>query len=194
MMLESSWGFETSGGGTPGLTLIESKVVAPAVSSVTFSSIPQTHAHLLLRVKARSTKVDSDPAVSWDSLSVHANGDTGSNYSVIRRYYNSYGSAFSGASYGSITRLPGGLFPTATAAADNFGSADIDFVDYRGSSHKVVQIRNGFSAEHATRGVEGQTMSQAESWDNTAAITSLTVSFLVGNLEAGCRLDLYGVI
>ena len=190
----SYWGWESGGGAVAGLTLIESKVLSVAASSATFSSIPQTYSHLSLRLKLRSTKVDSDPAQSWDDLSVHVNGDTGSNYSIVRMYYNTYGNSHAGNAYGGITRIAPGLMPTATAASDNFGSADIDFTDYRGASHKIVLSRGGFSAEHATRGIEGQTTTNAQSWDDTAAITSLAVSFATGNLEAGCRLDLYGVI
>jgi hypothetical protein len=56
-------------------TLIEGKTLSSAVSSITFSSIPQTYTDLLFRVSAR--EASSNP---WSDLRIGLNGGTSDHY------------------------------------------------------------------------------------------------------------------
>ena len=191
----SYWGFETSGGGTPGLTLIESKVLSVATADVEFTSIPQTYAHLILKCSLRTTGAGS--VNTGELLRIEINGDSAvGNYAyALWRGGNGWGIGSTVAN--DVNQVI--LAPTQNAPSDFFSVGDITFNDYRGSHYKISQVVSSayIDTAYPSPGSPPDWRLDQNSlmWESTAAITSILIkSVNSNNLASGCRLDLYGVI
>lgn len=161
--------------------LISDQVLGADAASVVFSSIPQTFKHLEVRASVRSTLA----ATSADRLWIRVNGDTSANYSTSRLIGN--GAAVVSDTQGG-TGCEIGYTYGATATANLYSAHRIEFPNYTAAYTKAFDgtfaARLNGSYEIGTNGGY---------WNNTAAITSLTVlSQGGGNLKAGTRVTLYG--
>lgn len=146
-----------------------------------FNSIPQTYTHLQIRVSGRSGQSAS---VGNLYSNVNAGGFTYSDHRIIGN-----GSA---ASSSSDTGLPylffGSFFPAATAAANLFGSAIIDILDYTNTSkNKVYKVYGGYDANgsgliHLASGLV----------QTTQAITNTYVD-TEGGFASGSIASIYGI-
>ena len=159
-------------------TPLGNTTLASAVSSVTFGSIPATYRDLVVIVVAKgSTNLEGR---------LRLNGDTGNNYSFVR-----------------ISGTPGGGGVTATNAAsqsaaytsssvvdartDSFLQLVINIMDYSATDkHKTILNR----ADNAARGAEVI----ANRWENSAAVTSVTILTSTGNWAIGSTMTLYGIV
>lgn len=180
--LASFIGGPTSGG----LTIIEDTTVgAGGVASVTFSSIPQTYSHLYVVGSARSTYNNVN-----GSVLLQFNGDTGSNYWQSLVYYN----ASTVSAYNSMNTFGYVGFCTAlTSAANAFSPFYAFIMDYTNTA-TYKSWQGGAVATGTQSGSTGAYPGWAGgSWQNTAAITSVTVLPSATGWAQYSRFTLYGL-
>jgi len=158
---------------------IATTTLSTTTASVTFSAIPATYTHLQLRITARST----------GSLDViyRLNGDTtAANYRTHLLYGNGT-SATSGtiANEAYITDIA-----STSTIADAFGVAVVDFLDYANTNkYKVTRSLGGFDMNGAT----GYILLISSLWQNTNAITSITMNPITGSFAQYSSFALYGI-
>ena len=158
---------------TPTYTLIDSQLLSSTSTNITFTSIPQSYADLVL-------VCESSASTGSVYHYIRFNNDTGSNYKRV------YMQARSGAQ-------DGGVF-TQTYIEGNNGAAGTsdrnyticDIMDYsRTDKQKTVLISN--SDDQAARIVEA-----AATWANNSAITEIDI--FQGTYAVGSRFSLYGIV
>jgi hypothetical protein len=146
-------------------------------STIEFTSIPSTYTDLVVLISARSTGVDPNIMIRFNSSS--------SNFSQKRLV--SDGSSV--ASYGTYGEWSAWA-TLSTDTASTFGNSLIYISNYGSSNYKSLSSdatgENNATANNMTLG--------AELWSNTAAITS--VSFVMGssyNFAQHSSATLYGI-
>jgi hypothetical protein len=150
----------------------ESIATITSGGSFTFSSIPSSYKSLQLRMIGASS--------FGTGVSIRFNGDTGANYRSD--YFTTTSSGATPNAQSSTTSINnisniGGVSP-------NVGGAMINIFDYNLSKIKTVYAQGGSSS--ATSYGVGQ-------WNNTSAITSVTVFINTGSFQTGSSIALYGV-
>jgi len=160
-------------------------VTSASSSSITLSSIPSTYKHLVLRVIAKN---DQSGETYWNNLKVTFNTDTNQN------------------NYFSFRVMADGNSTASTANADtsalgsyngggqgsNLFSANIfEFLDYT-DTNKYKNARCFFGTGYAG-GTYSATGFTTTTWENTAAINSLTLITGSGNFAVGTTVSLYGL-
>jgi len=147
-----------------------------SANSVTFSSIPATYRDLVLVFNGKSTV-----GAGNDVLGIQINGDTGSNYTVVRM--NGNGSSTDSATLSGAT---GGqaLIGNNSSTLPN---VIYQFMDYSATDkHKTFLGRGNDSATNVS--------ATASRWANTAALTSIRVFANSGsNYSVGSTFNLYGI-
>jgi hypothetical protein len=165
-------------------TLIASNTVGSGgVASVTFSSFAATYTYLKIVVSTRAS--DSSPP----GLLITFNGAT-TNFS--HRYLLGDGaSAASGTNAYSIgsASIYAGTSEGTSNTASTFSSHDIYIPNYTGSNYKSVSIDAASENNAAT----AYAVFSAGLWSNTAAITSVSLSFNSGNFVQYSTFYLYGI-
>lgn len=153
---------------TPTYEAIATITLTSSASSITFSSIPQNYADLILAV---NFKLNSDSTVG-----IRFNGDSGSNYKNLRMFGT-------GSSAISDTRtLSSADFETGNAS-NNFNTSIVQIMDYSSTDkYKSVFYR-------ANQNIVGAGIN---SWENTSAITSFEI-IASGGYATGCTFSLYGI-
>jgi hypothetical protein len=149
------------------------------VSSIVFSGIPQTYTDLQLVYSARSSRaaVGDDGYVRFNSSS--------SNLSSLVLY----GTGSSALSFydGSIAYVA--YFPANNSTASVFGNGSIYIPNYAGSTYKSI---SGDVVTENNAATAFQEMCSGL-WSSTAAITSLAIFALNGNLMEYSSASLYGI-
>jgi hypothetical protein len=164
------------------MKLIESKTLGTAQAAIEFTSIPQDGTDLLLVTSLRS--VDG------------SNGDYGfasfnsSTANFSARYLFGTGSAaFSNAGPGGSGRMIAHSM-AANDTANTFANSACYIPNYSGATAKSFSV-DAVRESNAT-GTEMGIV--AGLWNNTAAITSITISsFSTANWAAGCIASLYKI-
>lgn len=156
-------------------------VGAGGVSSITFSSIPQTYTHLQIRYTSRN-------AAATDTVLAQLNSDTGSNYAW--HSLRGSGSAASSTAATSQTRLemPWNAYSGTTANA--FGTAVVDILDYT-NTNKNTTVRSLGGAE---LNGSGYIFFESGLWMNTAAVSTVMIYPESGSFAQYSHFALYGVI
>ncbi len=157
---------------------IQTQTVGTATPSITFSSIPQSYTDLVLVSFYGTSVLDTS---GW----LRFNSDSGSNYSwtyLLGDGSGAYSGRFSNQTYttldgaGAGTTL--GTSIQATSHIMNYSNATTNKTvltrDNNGSTYKSVDLKTGL-------------------WRSTAAITSITVGCVTGNLIVGSSFTLYGI-
>jgi hypothetical protein len=143
---------------------------------ITFSSIPSGYSHLQIRMFTLNA------SATYNYLQF--NGDTGSNYS----YHQIYGDGSSVSAQGGasnsviyIQQLPSSTtYPTV---------AIVDILDYANTNkYKTVRSLSGVDTNGG-----GYIYYRSGSWQNTAAVTSLTFTASAGSYTTSSVFALYGV-
>ena len=164
---------------------IATTLVGSAVSSVTFSSIPQTYKHLQIRILGRTTRVSNDATIS-----IQLNSDTGSNWSNHNMFGD--GSATSSGGGGSRAYDFTGvcLGVGSSAAANIFGVGVTDIFDYANTDkYKTIRTLTG-----SDRNGSGNVSVQSANWRNNNAITSIGFFDSSGaNIATNTHIALYGI-
>jgi hypothetical protein len=165
-------------------TLISSNVLASSAASVTFSAIPATYTDLVVRWSARS-----DRSSNIASILVTMNGSS-SGYSYTYLLGNGGGAAASSARAASQTSNLAFYITAATATANTFASGDLYYPNYAGSANKVMSS----DVAHEDNTSVAYLSVLANLWQNTAAITSITLTASQSsNFVSGSSFYLYGI-
>ena len=154
-------------------------------SSVTFSSIPGTFAHLQIRAIGRTNRSNSD----LDDIRANINGSSGSG----KRTHFLYGegaSALASENSNYLTLGWGGAMTGGLAAASIFGVAVIDILDYANTNkYKTIRCLDGADLNGSGRVVLNSTL-----WDSTSAITSIELIPGFGTtIQQYSHFALYGI-
>jgi hypothetical protein len=144
-------------------------------SSITFSSIPSTYAHLQIRANFSTN-------VGEETLTMNYNSDSGSNYSWHQLYGT--GSVFSSGGSNSNTVYVGYVNRSGQP-----GSFVLDILDYANTS-KYKTSRELFGADNNTVG--GSIGMRSHNWRNTNAITSIVLAS-GGTINQYSHFALYGI-
>jgi hypothetical protein len=147
-------------------------------SSVSFNSIPSGYQHLQIRGIQRTT------GGVWD-LRLQANSDTGNNYATHR--LGGFGSGTFADGIASTSSIKLGLVGTVTSI---FGGTVVDILDYKNTNKfKTVRSLNGYDENGG-----GYVLLTSGLWQNTNAITSLTLSLSSsGNFLEYSKFGLFGI-
>jgi len=169
-------------------TLISSNVLTSSQASVVFSSIPATYTDLILRFSARAA-TDTSPS----SMGIKLNADTGNNSATYLR-------VIAGPSVESLRRsgtdsgnyLFDRFTDTASDETSNtFSNAEVYIPSYTVSQNKPVSLFTVNEANVATTLYSPNI--GAGLFRNTAAISSITIMNLSGNMASGSSFYLYGI-
>jgi len=161
------------------MVLLEKITVgATAVSTVTFSGIPQTgYTDLVVKMSTRSSL-----AGLADDVEIIFNG---SSANFTGKYLQGNGATATSGSYGRYV----GTGPAATSTANSFGNFEIYIPNYASANYKSFSVDS----------VEEENASSAYAeiiaglWSNTAAITQITLDLVSGNFAQYSTFYLYGV-
>lgn len=156
------------------------------VSSVSFTSIPDTYKHLQVRAIVRTTYTSG----TTHNLNMTINNDTGANYSFHQLQGN--GSAMN--SYGenvNRTNCVQVLHMTTDASTSGmFGTAIIDILDYANTNKKrTVRSYKGQDQNNS----DGTVGLHSYLYNSTTAISRLDFIPAVGNLTQYSHIALYGI-
>ncbi len=146
-------------------------------NSYTFSNIPQTYNELYLITTGYTTSGGEN------SICVQFNSDTGNNYGWVA--FEGVGSTAQGVGSNSSITQP---------------NAQVGLITSAGVSTSIVHVV-GYSTSGIYKGILGQggistrVRGYCGHWNNTAAITSMTVLIYpnAGNWVSGATLGLYGI-
>ena len=161
-------------------TLIEAKTLGSNTATIAFTSIPQTYTDLKLVFSARSSFTGDYLRGAY----LRFNSDTtDGNYSAKRIYIND---ANTGAN--SDSSILSTFVNADGATANIFGNGEIYIPNYTSANYKSASIdsstENNGNAKSALA---------AFLWNNTAAITSITLTPEAGNLVQYSTFYLYGI-
>lgn len=156
------------------------------LTSVTFSNIPQTYAHLQVRGIARNTSHSGGGAEQ--NLRMQFNGDTASNYSD--HWIAGDGSSASASNELTTSMmLAYGIIPMDTETANSYGTFVTDLVDYaNGSKYKTIRSLIGKDTNGG-----GYIFLSSGNWRSTSAVTSLVLYPQAGSFAQYSSFALYGV-
>lgn len=174
------------GSGIGALTQISQQVLAAQANSVTFSSIPQIYDTLILVIKARVTD-----AVANIGGTMEFNSDAGANYS--REYFGvGNGSANNGQNVGVVPGTAAAFLATGASAGANDAAVNIITIPrYAETTFNKAGITN---VTCYGSGINNQGYQISWTWNNTAAITSITlIDGNGGNFLVGSSFTLYGM-
>jgi hypothetical protein len=169
---------------TSAMTLIESKTLTAAASSIEFINIPQDGTDLVLLCSLRTTRSGADIE---DSVKLEFNNST-SNYSFRQLRGNGSENTPISASASNSLFLQNQNSDSVTA--NTFSSNSVYVANYTAAVAKSVSVDSvserdaGFTYQNILAGL----------WNDTTAISSIKLTANVGpNLTAGCTVSLYKV-
>jgi hypothetical protein len=166
------------------MTLIETKTLGTAASSIEFTSIPQDGTDLLAIMSMRLNVA----AVSAD-LIARFNGDTGNNY-AFRRLVGRVSTVDSDAATGGNDLFLVGVQAGNTSTANTFGNGSLYIPNYTSSTGKTGLV----SSVAETNGTTSDQSLIVSGWSGTAAITSILFRpFFTENILAGSTISLYKI-
>lgn len=163
---------------------IMSVTLPGSVNLVEMNLIPNTYAHLQIRIFSRSARAAAD-----DTVYIRLNSDSSSSYSWHRLRGN--GSTVISGGYYPDGIMFAGQTPGASAASGIFGTSIVDIFDYRSTSkNKTIRSLGGYDANGS-----GMVELYSGSWNSTAEVIALTfANYASGNNFAeGTVFALYGI-
>lgn len=162
-------------------------VPAGGVSLVTFSSLPQTFAHLHLRVSAQCSYAD---AGGPGQIFMNFNSDTGANYTRHELLGNGSAAVSAGYATGSYNYVSIQRFLYTSSSPNTFGASLVDIFDYtKTTKFKTTRNVGGFDNNGS-----GEVALASSLWINTSAISRIDLTPISGNtFKQNSRFDLYGL-
>jgi len=148
------------------MTIIQHQELASAQASITFSSIPQTYTDLVLVTSLRSAR-----SAGFEEYRIYFNG---ANSNLSSRYLE--GDGGSGAS-GTTANGYIGIGNSNTSTSNTFSNQQIYIPNYTSSNAKSYSS----DSVSETNGSTAYSDLVAGLWNQTAAITSLTIINGTGN-------------
>jgi hypothetical protein len=162
------------------MTLIESKTLTSAASSIEFINIPQDGTDLVLVASPRTNRASN----GLEILKIEFNGST-TGYTYRELTGNGSTADTSGG-----TGIRGGYATATTATANTFGNNTIYIPNYTSSVAKSYSV-DGTMETNATTSFLGIF---ANLWSGTSAITSINITGLNGGtFQIGSMFSLYKV-
>jgi len=162
-------------------------VGAAGASSVSFTNIPNTYAHLQLRIMART-----DRGAEQDSLKLQFNLDTTNGNYYASHYVSGNGASVTVDAQGTNAYVWLPRYAADSATASNFGVTVTDILDYTSTNkHKVIRNIGGYDNNGS-----GQVWFSSGMWfpSSIAAITSIQMSPVSGTIfKQYSQFALYGV-
>jgi hypothetical protein len=163
---------------TPTYTPLATVTLASGASSVTFSSIPATYRDLVL--------VSVVAQVNNTGHQMRANGDTGSNYSLVQMFGDGSTATSNSGTLAYFTPFVNNN-PATNTGSPVMGMTQI--MDYSATDkHKTILCTNS-----GLSGLSPMVARSAFRWANTAAITTLVAFAVSGDIAAGSTFNLYGI-
>ena len=162
-------------------SLISSNVFTTAAASLTFSSIPATYTDLVIRYSTRASV-----AGTTRSYRITMNGSaTGYSWTYIL----GNGATASSANGTSVAFNLALNQNGDTTTANTFTNGELYFASYAGSTFKVMSS----DSAHEDNSTNAQRSAVANLWQNTSAITSITIANPTDNIMSGSSFYLYGI-
>ena len=119
---------------------------------------------------------------------VRVNGDTGNNYNGIK-FFASASTANSTSTSNSSFFLPSS--GSARGWSTDVGSIVFDFNNYSNTTQYKTALYSAFEGGTSSGGL--YVILWSGTWQNTAAITSITAGNLSNNMDSGSVASLYGI-
>lgn len=157
-------------------------------ATISFTSLPTDYQHLQIRFSAREESGGGTNAAN--QIAMRFNSDSGDNYS-LHRLFGDGSTVASDAYTSSITSIRvSGLNGSATTA-NSFSGGIIDILDYQNTNkRKTVKSLAGTDLNDAN----GRIFFSSGCWENTAAITSITITSSAGvDFNEHSHFALYGI-
>ncbi len=168
--------------------IASSTVGASNVSSISFTSIPQTYTDLMLEVSGRTTNW----GYSYNNLYLSINGTpSGSSYS--NRILYAVGTTAGSFNQLGTSQLLIGATPSTAGTASTFSNTTCYLPNYTGSNKKSASS-DGASERNSTTNGDIFLSLIAGLWDSTSAITSLYLTSDSSDFVQYTSAYLYGVI
>jgi len=167
--------------------VVDSEEITATQPTMQFDNVPNNYFGLAIRYMARC-----DSANISVRLQLQFNGDGGSNYhgTLAHRFAGTLTDVQSNHNIGSI---PVGEIPGASATQTNTAGAGlIEIPGYTNTTFTKLVTSKGVVELDNT--LDNQLLDElgAGQWNNTAAITSITLQPATGSFVAGSRAVLYG--
>jgi hypothetical protein len=164
--------------------IASSIITSAGVYAADFSSIPQTFAHLQLRIYARGTQASVN-----NFILLQYNGDTGGfNY----RAHSLVGDGATAGASGDAaqsTYINIGNVTGATATANVFGVGIVDILDYTSTTkNKTNRTLIGWDNNGS-----GQAFLSSGLWSISPIVAINRIQLYMANAAVGTRIDLYGI-
>jgi len=152
-------------------------------ASIAFTSIPQTYTDLQLLVSARSNRTTD----IRDEIHVRFNSNTSGYSARTLRGDGSTAASGTGSTATALTRMD---MPSSTATANIFGFMNMYIPNYTSANQKSTSTE----VTMENNAVTSFTYMIAGLWANTAAITSITMTFEIGpSFVQYSTASLYGI-
>jgi hypothetical protein len=162
-----------SGGGA-GDNLIETQTADGTSATITFSNIPQGYRDLILVGQGQSSG-------SMRDLTIYLNGDTtNSHYRNVT--WNLWGNGST--AYPRIATFSGSSAPTANSASPIY----MQIINYSGSAWRKFGMAESYYED-------ANSLAHVHydwKWENTNAVTSITLTLTGDNIASGSVFSLYG--
>lgn len=168
---------------------IRSVVISQPSSNVIINSIPQTYAHLHLRIYERSFN-----AAAFDAMYIYGIDGTGNGINcAFHQYFGTNNAVGTNGQTAQFYYQPG-FIPARNTLGGVYAAGIVDILDYSSTTKKKT-FRSiwGYNDNGSTSGTPflGYTSGYSEGL-GTSAMTS--ISFAVNSgFEPGTRFDLYGI-
>jgi hypothetical protein len=153
---------------------LATSTLGTAAASVTFSSIPQTYTDLVLVINGLG--------IANDSLGVTM---TFNGVTTNRSYTRLQGNGSTASSFRSTND------PAIGVLGDSEGGNVIANIMNYSNTTTFKTILTRYNSSDAG---DGRVGSYVSLWGSTAAITSIVLGFSSGNIAAGSRFSLYGIL
>ena len=155
---------------------IATTLLGSSQATISFTNIPQNYKHLQIRGIAAG--------VNNTFADITFNSDTGNNYAQHDIYGD--GAAAGAESGTSRANIPATALPNVTSVFNAFVIDILDYANvYKFKTARILQGRdtNGGGVIYFMSGL----------WQNTGAITSITITSRSGNIAVNSRFSLYGI-
>jgi hypothetical protein len=158
--------------------IIASQTISSSVTTITFSSIPQTYTDLRAVLTNRPSATPQNP--QW-----RLNNDSGTNYTRLVYWANGAGTYGVSTSYSTDS-----VFNAYGTFTTNASLQTLDIFDYTATNHEKGML---FESTSLTTTPTGNTARGTATWFSTAAVTSLVLLTGSGNFNTGTVVALYGI-
>lgn len=162
----------------PDMQLLAATALVGSTTGVTFSSIPQTHSHLLIVVHAVGSSGETP-------IYARINGDTSLHYDT--QSFTADGTGVAGVRILSAVNA----MEIGVIGGQNNSTSEGTIAGYSTSGAQKQYV--GHSAFRHSVGYPEYRGFASQNWFDTAAITSLSIVAGAGNFLAGTRFSLYGL-